>query len=209
MNQQLTKYDAACQALAEAVSFDEVKDILDKAVAMAVYARHANDTALFADATAVQRRAKYRLGQMLDEQKKLIGLAKGTRGQKLTRVTGTAIAEAPVSSVPTLASAGISHKLSASAQKLAKLSPVEFEEVVQHDRDKAAAQAEKAQATAGKKAAKKKKKASHTAKSTLDGCTAKTLEELVGTGQTFGTIYADPPWLYDNQATRASTENHL
>jgi hypothetical protein len=49
---------------------------------------------------------------MLAEQKATAGLAKGTRGQKLTRVTGTAIAEAPVSSIPTLASVGISHKLS-------------------------------------------------------------------------------------------------
>jgi N6-adenosine-specific RNA methylase IME4 len=27
-------------------------------------------------------------------------------------------------------------------------------------------------------------------------------------GQKFGTIYADPPWAYSNQATRASTGNH-
>jgi N6-adenosine-specific RNA methylase IME4 len=27
-------------------------------------------------------------------------------------------------------------------------------------------------------------------------------------GQKFGTIYADPPWRYDNQGTRAATDNH-
>jgi N6-adenosine-specific RNA methylase IME4 len=32
------------------------------------------------------------------------------------------------------------------------------------------------------------------------------LSELVG--QKFGCIYADPPWKYDNQGTRASTDNH-
>ena len=31
---------------------------------------------------------------------------------------------------------------------------------------------------------------------------------LINDGQTFGTIYADPPWLYDNQGTRAATGNH-
>ncbi len=40
------------------------------------------------------------------------------------------------------------------------------------------------------------------------GCTVDDLERLVDTGKTFGTIYADPPWQYGNQATRASTDNH-
>lgn len=34
------------------------------------------------------------------------------------------------------------------------------------------------------------------------------LNALVGSGEKFGTIYADPPWQYSNQATRASTDNH-
>jgi len=34
------------------------------------------------------------------------------------------------------------------------------------------------------------------------------LAELVASGQKFGTIYADPPWRYNNQGTRASTDNH-
>jgi N6-adenosine-specific RNA methylase IME4 len=34
------------------------------------------------------------------------------------------------------------------------------------------------------------------------------LSELVGRGEKFGTIYADPPWRYQNQGTRASTGNH-
>lgn len=34
------------------------------------------------------------------------------------------------------------------------------------------------------------------------------LSELIDAGQKFGTIYADPPWRYSNQGTRASTGNH-
>lgn len=34
------------------------------------------------------------------------------------------------------------------------------------------------------------------------------LQELIDRGLKFGTIYADPPWLYDNQGTRAATSNH-
>lgn len=39
-------------------------------------------------------------------------------------------------------------------------------------------------------------------------CTVDDLCALIRAGKTFGTIYADPPWRYDNQATRASTKNH-
>jgi N6-adenosine-specific RNA methylase IME4 len=34
------------------------------------------------------------------------------------------------------------------------------------------------------------------------------LEELMADGIRFSTIYADPPWLYSNQSTRAATSNH-
>lgn len=33
-------------------------------------------------------------------------------------------------------------------------------------------------------------------------------DALVRSGEKFGTVYADPPWLYDNQSTRAATGNH-
>jgi N6-adenosine-specific RNA methylase IME4 len=33
-------------------------------------------------------------------------------------------------------------------------------------------------------------------------------DALVRNGEKFGTVYADPPWLYDNQGTRAATGNH-
>lgn len=41
-----------------------------------------------------------------------------------------------------------------------------------------------------------------------DGCTTADLNTLVSRGLKFGTIYADPPWRYSNQATRAATNNH-
>lgn len=42
----------------------------------------------------------------------------------------------------------------------------------------------------------------------LETCTEADLHSLVASGKRFGTIYADPPWLYDNQGTRAATGNH-
>lgn len=34
------------------------------------------------------------------------------------------------------------------------------------------------------------------------------LDDLIGQGKKFKTIYADPPWSYGNQGTRAATSNH-
>jgi N6-adenosine-specific RNA methylase IME4 len=39
-------------------------------------------------------------------------------------------------------------------------------------------------------------------------CTVEDLATLVDADRRFGCIYADPPWLYDNQGTRAATGNH-
>lgn len=39
-------------------------------------------------------------------------------------------------------------------------------------------------------------------------CTVGDLDELVRRGVKVGVVYADPPWLYNNQGTRAATGNH-
>jgi N6-adenosine-specific RNA methylase IME4 len=39
-------------------------------------------------------------------------------------------------------------------------------------------------------------------------CTISDLYNLIDQNKKFGTIYADPPWAYSNQATRASTNKH-
>lgn len=39
-------------------------------------------------------------------------------------------------------------------------------------------------------------------------CDVSDLQAIIDSGQTFNTVYADPPWAYGNQGTRASTDNH-
>lgn len=41
-----------------------------------------------------------------------------------------------------------------------------------------------------------------------NGCIVAGIDELIASGKRFATIYADPPWRYGNQATRAATDNH-
>lgn len=40
------------------------------------------------------------------------------------------------------------------------------------------------------------------------GCVTTNLEALVARGLRFGTIYADPPWAYENTAARGAAEGH-
>jgi hypothetical protein len=105
---QLAKYDAACCAVAECKSVDEAKDIHDKAVAMAAYARQAKNKALEADDL---RRA----------QKKTVGLAKGGGGKHGRK---------RVSEKPTLASQGIDKNLAHKGRVLGAMSNKKFEEAV-------------------------------------------------------------------------------
>ena len=70
----LLRYETACQALAEARTVDEAKDIHDKAVAMAAYARLAKNRELEADAIEIRMRATRRMDQMRQAQKQTVGL---------------------------------------------------------------------------------------------------------------------------------------
>ncbi len=122
MTAKLTRYDAACRALAEARSVDEVKDIRDKAVAMACYARQAQNRSLEADAVEIRMRATRRLDELRREQKETVGLSAGTRG---SRVKGARVDEKP-----TLASQGMGKNLAQQARVLGKLSDESFETAV-------------------------------------------------------------------------------
>src|SRR5262249_37407004 len=98
--------EAACRALAEARSVDEVKGIRDRAVAMAAYAPQARNRDLEADAVEIRLRATRRLDQMRVAQKETIGLNRGAAGGgKKGGSRGVLIA--PCDDRPTLASQGI------------------------------------------------------------------------------------------------------
>jgi hypothetical protein len=125
----LAKYDAACRAIAEAATVDEVKYFHDEAAAMGAYARMARNRELEAQCAEIRMRATRRLGEMVREQKRTIGLAKGGRPK-------TGLSEDPVS-VPTFASQGIDKNLAKDARTLSDLPPEKFEERVAEAREAA------------------------------------------------------------------------
>src|SRR3990167_3975386 len=119
MTVALVRYDAARMALEAASSVDEVKDIRDKAQAMAAYARQAKDTALVEWATEIKVRAERRAGELLRDMAEKGERDPGGRGRIESR---------PATQ---LADLGVSRDQSARWQKLASVPEQQFEEAVQ------------------------------------------------------------------------------
>lgn len=130
---QLVKYDAACRALAECRKVDEVKDIRDKAAAMAAYARQSKNKDLEIDAAEIRLRAERRIGEMIGQQRESGELAKPGRPPQINRVTQKPDLIQP--STPTLADLGIDKNTADRARKLAAVSSEHFEQVLVEHRE--------------------------------------------------------------------------
>ena len=116
----LIKYEAACRALAECTSVDEVKGWADKAAAMQAYQRMAGDKTLESQASEIRIRAERRLGELILAQKAQGGLAKpGVKPAGNSVVSNDRI--------PKLSEVGITKDLSSRAQKLAAVPEAHFE----------------------------------------------------------------------------------
>jgi hypothetical protein len=134
MSTQLVRYEAARHALAECQRIDEVKDIRDKAEAMAAYARQAKDTELIQYATEIKVRAERKAGEMLAQSNKATGGQYAGNGRPI--VDGQATRPA-TDAAPRLADMGISKDQSARWQSLAGMSDEHFETAVATAKDTA------------------------------------------------------------------------
>jgi N6-adenosine-specific RNA methylase IME4 len=178
----LVRYEAARSALAAAKSVDEVKDMRDKAEAMRAYARQANNKELEVDAAEIRLRAERRLGQMLAEQKKTVGMQSGARGRKGAGTRGSK-KEPHVDAPPMLSEAGIDKKLSARAQKLAAVPEEKLEELLGDWRDKVEIEGERVTTKLLHEGEKRQQRGS-----------AEALGEPALATDRYGTIVIDPPW---------------
>jgi N6-adenosine-specific RNA methylase IME4 len=124
---ELLRYDAACRALAEAHSIDEVKDIRDKAEAMRIYARQAQNTELEERAAAIRLRAEKRLGEQLIQAKDAGKLREGSPQRK------NGAQNEPLERIR-LSDFGIDKRLSVRAQKLGSIAERAFEAMIERTR---------------------------------------------------------------------------
>ena len=186
---ELIRYDAARRALVEATRVDEVKDIRDKAVAVQVYASQAKDMELIHRATDIRLRAEIRAGELLREMKE--------RGER----QGLGQVEKGSGPLPLkLSDLAISKTQSSRWQRLAALPQAQQERRIESAKQSAVA--------ALNRSGRPKEPPAAYAAQVEAGGVVDDLFSLVTAGKQFGTIYADPPWLYDNQGTRAATHRH-
>jgi predicted RNA methylase len=116
----LSNYDQARRALAEAKTFDEVREWEDKGAAVREYSRRARNRDLELDALEIRERARRRRGEMLIELKDAGFLYEG---QKELCPDGN-------SSRVTLDEIDVTAKESSRDQKIAKLEPDAFERLL-------------------------------------------------------------------------------
>jgi N6-adenosine-specific RNA methylase IME4 len=186
----LVRYDAACRALAEARSVDEVKDIRDQAVAIVAYARQAKNRDLEADAIEIRMRATRRLDQLRQAQKETVGLNKGVRwvGDKPSE-----------DDRPTLASQGIDKNLAQQARVLGAMDDAAFERKVADARASVARVYRRAVREVEIEQEREQRRAQ-----TAQGGSVADLHALIASGFRAGTIAIDPPWPFETYSERSA-----
>ena len=175
---------------------DEVRDLIDKAVAMKAYAKQAKNKWLEIDCAEIRMRAERRLGELIIAQKETVGLNKGAAGGGTKEGPRGAYVE-PRDSTPTLAEAGIDKKLSSHSQKLAAVPEEQFEGMIGEWRGRVEKENERVTTNL--------LRASDQA-----GRDEKLTAPVWPEGQ-YPVIYADPPWRYENPPMgggNRSIENH-
>jgi len=185
---ELVPVDAMMRALTEAKTLQDLITLASKAEALRHYARRAKLGLEAQNRCAeIKLRAERQLGGLLAETAR----SPGQRDQMFRGGTFRP---------PKLSELGIDdRKVSHRAQAIASVPERQFERYITQANEITTADVLRiAKATKRHRQARRRFK----------GGLVSDLESFAAAGQRVGTIYADPPWLYQNQGTRAATRNH-
>ena len=201
----LIVYEEACALVAKAKGIDEARDIADKANAVRIYARQAQNRTLELDAMEIRLRAERRMGQIIANQKKTTGLHPGGRPKKDNGEADEDDDEDSQRAFGTLSDLGISRDLSSRSQKMASLDDDAFADYLAEVRDDGGVQ----RATA--RLLKRVGGGGLAENPDPEGRAAQSLEQLIADGKRFATISMDPPWTfktYSDKGKDRSPEKH-
>ncbi|SDC38569.1 MT-A70 [Bradyrhizobium brasilense] len=198
----LSRYDAACRAIAEAVAVDEVMQLRDQADMMRAAARIAKNRNLEIQAIELRMRGERKLGELIKAQKETVGLAKGGTPYRdsSTRTQSEQVENRP----PTLEEAGIDRKLSSRAQKMATMPPDEFEDLLGTWKEESAALDGRLTTDLLRVGAEERQRQ---ARRDLAQTLSDASVEMTGQRK-YPAIYFDPPWKRKQGITDRSYENH-
>lgn len=183
--------DRATEAIDRIATIGEAKELADKAAALRIYAAKQKWSQRERHRVAeIEVRAGVRMGELLATTP----LHKGASEPKETRFQiGTALADI-----------GVTKKESHVAQRAASVDRGKVDLYIR----RCAETETMPRLSAVAKIAKRDEVAERVNKNTDTTGVCESVETLSETGAQFGCVYADPPWSYSNQATRASTDNH-
>lgn len=187
-SRSLTLLSRAKKALAEAQSIDVLAEIRDQGHAALKYMKSRRDFGVDArnEASEIVLRAERRLGEM-------IASTFPHGGDRKSRCPDV-----------TLNDAGITNKQSSRWQSEARVPEEVFEKWLFDTRASGKELTSGALVKLGKRSHRKDWAEERPDLSGVVG----SLDLLIADGKKFRCIYADPPWGYSNQQTRASTDNH-
>ncbi|MGD2111665.1 MAG: MT-A70 family methyltransferase, partial [Phycisphaerae bacterium] len=197
-NGQLAHFMKAKRELALVTRIDEVKEIRDKAEALRAYSKQAGESLeMQNDCAEIKIRAERRAGELLQEMHKNGGGRPTKTRNTMLQVSG-----------PTLLELGVTRMQSSRWQTIAAIPERAFEKHVEETRARAKTGDTGAELTTVGvlRLAKIQRGKQRRRKYGSKRYKATPLSALPTNH--YGTIYADPPWPYKNQATRAAAINH-
>lgn len=189
----LVRYEAACRAIAEAKSVDEVKDVRNQAEAMRAYAKQAENKQLETDAAEIRIRATRRIGELMAAQRDAGNLSTGGEYGRL-KGKGGVEKTPPINAPVTLSEAGIDKNLAKEARRLAAIPEPEFDGIVQDWRERIEVEQARVSVNllnAGKKA--ERERVIDAQREAINSGSAQLPE-----GQ-FEVVVMDPPWNYGRE----------